>query len=102
MFATEKEARAYTDPAPVALIWQMLVAGLVGVGFYFRRITTWFRIEKVQKIEPIRLTRPRALQPHSAILPVASSATRAEFCASSTPWARPIWKPSWLPRPARN
>jgi len=46
MFATEKEARAYTDPGTGALIWQMLVAGLVGVGFYFRRITSWFKNRK--------------------------------------------------------
>jgi hypothetical protein len=46
MFATEREARAYTDPGTGALIWQMLVAGLVGVGFYFRRITSWFRNRK--------------------------------------------------------
>ena len=43
MFATEREARAYTDPGTGALIWQMLVAGLVGVGFYFRRLTSWFK-----------------------------------------------------------
>ena len=46
MFATEQEARAYTDPGTGALIWQMLVAGVVGVGFYFRRITSWFKNRK--------------------------------------------------------
>jgi len=46
MFATEREARAYTDPGTGALIWQMLMAGLVGVGFYFRRITSWFKNRK--------------------------------------------------------
>ena len=46
MFATEREAHAYTDPGTGALIWQMLVAGVVGVGFYFRRITTWFKNRK--------------------------------------------------------
>jgi hypothetical protein len=46
MFATEREARAYTDPGTGALIWQMLVAGVVGVGFYFRRITTWLKNRK--------------------------------------------------------
>ena len=46
MFATEREARAYTDPGTGALIWQMLMAGVVGVGFYFRRITTWFKNRK--------------------------------------------------------
>jgi len=48
-FATEREAHAYTDPGTGALIWQMLVAGLVGVGFYFRRITAWFKNRKGPK-----------------------------------------------------
>jgi hypothetical protein len=48
-FATEREARAYTDPGTGALIWQMMVAGLVGVGFYFRRITGWFKNRKGPK-----------------------------------------------------
>jgi NADH:ubiquinone oxidoreductase subunit H len=50
MFATEQEARAYTDPGSGALIWQMLVAGLVGVSFYFRRITAWFKNRKGPKV----------------------------------------------------
>ena len=48
-FATEREARAYTDPGTGALLWQMMVAGLVGVGFYFRRITSWFKNRKGPK-----------------------------------------------------
>jgi NADH:ubiquinone oxidoreductase subunit H len=50
MFATEREALAYTDPGSGALIWQMAVAGLVGVSFYFRRITAWFRNRKGPKV----------------------------------------------------
>jgi hypothetical protein len=50
MFATEREARAYADPGSGALIWQMLVAGLVGVSFYFRRITAWFKNRKGPKV----------------------------------------------------
>jgi len=50
MFATEREARAYTDPGSGALIWQMAVAGLVGVTFYFRRITAWFKKRKGPKV----------------------------------------------------
>ena len=46
MFASERQAHAYTDPGTGALIWQMLVAGVVGVGFYFRRITGWFKNRK--------------------------------------------------------
>lgn len=43
LFASEGEARAYTDPGSGALIWQMLVAGLVGAAFYFRKFTSWLR-----------------------------------------------------------
>ena len=43
LFASEREARAYTDPGSGALIWQMMVAGLVGVAFYFRRLASWLR-----------------------------------------------------------
>ena len=49
MFATEREAHAYTDPGTGALLWQMMVAGLVGVGFYFRRITAWIKKKKGPK-----------------------------------------------------
>ena len=49
MFATEREAHAYTDPGTGALLWQMMVAGLVGVSFYFRRITAWFKKKKGPK-----------------------------------------------------
>jgi hypothetical protein len=49
MFATEREAHAYTDPGTGALLWQMMVAGLVGVGFYFRRITAWWKKKKGPK-----------------------------------------------------
>ena len=46
MFATEQEARAYTDPGTGAMIWQMLAAGAVGVLFYFRRFLGWFKPKK--------------------------------------------------------
>ena len=48
-FGTEREAAAYTDPGTGALIWQMMLAGLVGVGFYFRKITAWFKRVKGPK-----------------------------------------------------
>ena len=50
MFATEHEARAYTDPGTGALIWQMALAGLTGVAFYFRRISSWFKNRKGPKV----------------------------------------------------
>jgi hypothetical protein len=49
MFATEREARAYADPGSGALIWQMLAGVFVGIGFYFRRITSWFKKRKGPK-----------------------------------------------------
>jgi len=48
-FATERQAHAYTDPGSGVLIWQMLVAGFVGVAFYFRRLTSWFKGKKGPK-----------------------------------------------------
>ena len=48
-FGTERAANAYADPGSGMLIWQMMVAGIVGVGFYFRRITGWFRNRKGPK-----------------------------------------------------
>ncbi len=44
--ATESEAHAYTDPGSGAMIWQMLVAGLIGAGFYFRKLLFWFKEKK--------------------------------------------------------
>jgi hypothetical protein len=48
-FATERQAHAYADPGSGMLLWQMLVAGFVGVMFYFRRLTSWFRGKKGPK-----------------------------------------------------
>jgi hypothetical protein len=43
ILATERPAQAYTDPGSGALIWQMLVAGFVGLMFYGRRFLARFR-----------------------------------------------------------
>jgi hypothetical protein len=48
-FGTERQAHAYTDPGSGVLIWQMLVAGFVGIAFYFRRLTSWFKGKKGPK-----------------------------------------------------
>jgi hypothetical protein len=48
-FGSERAALAYTDPGTGALIWQMAIAGLATVGFYFRRIRKWFKARKVPK-----------------------------------------------------
>lgn len=39
----EREAKAYTDPGSGALLWQIAVAGFVGLMFYVRRFLNWFR-----------------------------------------------------------
>lgn len=39
----ETQVHAYTDPGSGALLWQILVASLVGVMFYLRRIIAWVR-----------------------------------------------------------
>ena len=43
LLAAEREARAYTDPGTGAMLWQLAVAALVGVAFYFRKITAWLK-----------------------------------------------------------
>ena len=48
-FATERQAHAYTDPGTGALIWQALVAGFVGLAYYFRRFTMKLRKKKEAK-----------------------------------------------------
>jgi hypothetical protein len=40
--AIVQPASAYVEPGSGALLWQMMVAGLVGGLFYFRRATRWF------------------------------------------------------------
>ncbi len=42
----EREARAYTDPGTGALIWQTAAAAFVGLMFYFRKLTMWFKARK--------------------------------------------------------
>jgi O-antigen/teichoic acid export membrane protein len=48
-FATERQAHAYTDPGTGALIWQALVAGFVGVAYYFRRFASKLKKKKEVK-----------------------------------------------------
>lgn len=43
LVAAEMPAYGYTDPGSGALIWQALMAAIVGASFYFRRIISWFR-----------------------------------------------------------
>jgi hypothetical protein len=49
LFATERQAMAYTDPGTGALIWQTLAAGAVGLMYYLRKYITWFKKKKGPK-----------------------------------------------------
>jgi hypothetical protein len=46
MLATERPAQAYADPGSGALIWQIVAAGFVGLMFYVRKFTSWFKTKK--------------------------------------------------------
>jgi hypothetical protein len=46
LVAAERPAYGYTDPGTGALLWQMLLAAFVGLGFYFRRIVAWMKHRK--------------------------------------------------------
>ena len=43
ILCTERPARAYVDPGSGALVWQGMLAALVGSAFYFRRIIGWVK-----------------------------------------------------------
>jgi hypothetical protein len=46
MLVTERPAHAYADPGSGALIWQIVAAGFVGLMFYVRKFTSWFKAKK--------------------------------------------------------
>jgi hypothetical protein len=46
LVVAERPAKAYTDPGTGALIWQMVAAAFVGVVFYLRKFTSWFRTSR--------------------------------------------------------
>jgi hypothetical protein len=47
LIGTQSDADAYIDPGYGSLLWQLAVAGVVGVAFYYRnflaRLRTWFK-----------------------------------------------------------
>lgn len=47
LIGTTSEAYAYIDPGYGSLLWQLAVAGFVGVAFYYRhfvaRLRSWFK-----------------------------------------------------------
>lgn len=44
--AAPSQVFAYTDPGSGTLLWQMIVAGSIGLAFYFRRMLGWARLLK--------------------------------------------------------
>lgn len=43
MLLAAREARAYVDPGSGALLWQVMVAALVGGLFWLRRVPKWLK-----------------------------------------------------------
>ena len=43
LLASERQAMAYTDPGSGALLWQGILASLIGIMFYLRKFASWFR-----------------------------------------------------------
>ena len=50
LLASEGKARASTDTGSGAVIWQMLVAGIVGAAFYSRKLTSWLRRKRKSSV----------------------------------------------------
>jgi hypothetical protein len=43
LVSTERPAKAYVDPGSGALVWQGLLATIVGSAFYIRRVVGWVK-----------------------------------------------------------
>lgn len=43
LLAAERDLKAYADPGTGALLWQAIVAGLIGGLYYLRKLTGYFR-----------------------------------------------------------
>jgi hypothetical protein len=43
LIASERELRAYVDPSSGSLLWQVLLAGAIGILYYLRKIMGFFR-----------------------------------------------------------
>jgi hypothetical protein len=43
LVCAEAEARAYADPGSGALLWQGLLASIVGAMFFVRRFVSWVK-----------------------------------------------------------
>jgi hypothetical protein len=43
LVSTERPAKAYVDPGSGALVWQGMLASLLGAAFYFRRALGWVK-----------------------------------------------------------
>jgi len=45
---TGQPAKAYADPGSGAVLWQLLFASIVSIGFHFRRVRLWFTNRRSQ------------------------------------------------------
>ena len=46
LFFTEQRAYAYVDPGTGSFLWQILVAGIVGLLFYLRKAVSFLKIRR--------------------------------------------------------
>ena len=59
LVSTERPAKAYVDPGSGALVWQGMLATLLGAAFYFRRAIGWIKakLSKANQVTPPIYTR---------------------------------------------
>jgi hypothetical protein len=50
---TGTEAKAYADPGSGAVLWQLLFATIVSIGFQFRKLRTWFTQRRPRRRTPV-------------------------------------------------
>jgi hypothetical protein len=50
---TEQPVKAYADPGSGAVLWQLLFASIVSIGFRFRKLRLWFASRWPRRRDPI-------------------------------------------------
>lgn len=65
LFATERPAKAYIDPGSGALVWQGMLATLLGAAFYFGRAIRWAKnkVAKARQVPPPYVPAPVSIHP---------------------------------------
>jgi hypothetical protein len=46
---TEQPAKAYTDPGSGAVLYQLLFASIVSIGFHFRKMRVWLQNRRTRR-----------------------------------------------------